>query len=62
MESNKIAETIRAKYPTEVREIKEFRGQIALTVKKERIKDEFITLEPTLVVRTEPDRTMNELL
>ena len=39
MESNKIAETIRAKYPTEVREIKEFRGQIALTVKKERIKE-----------------------
>lgn len=39
MEPNKIADTIRAKYPTEVKEIKEFRGQVSLTVKKERIKE-----------------------
>lgn len=39
MESNKIAETIKTRYPSEVKEITEFRGQVSIIVKKERIKE-----------------------
>lgn len=38
MEPNKIAEIVREAYPAEVREIREFRGQASITVKKGHIK------------------------
>ncbi|MDI6802019.1 MAG: NADH-quinone oxidoreductase subunit C [Thermodesulfovibrionales bacterium] len=39
MESKQIAELIKERFPTEVRKIKEFRGQVSITVGKERVKD-----------------------
>lgn len=39
MEPIVIAEKIKEMYPVEVREIKEFRGQVSVTVKKGRIKE-----------------------
>ncbi len=39
MEPKEIAEAIRDRYPTEVREIKEFRGQVSVIVRKDRIKE-----------------------
>ncbi len=37
MEPREIAELIKDRYPTEVKETKEFRGQVSVTVKKDRI-------------------------
>lgn len=39
MEPAKIAEMLREAYPSEVREIREFRGQVSVTVKKGQIKE-----------------------
>lgn len=39
MEPKEIAETIRDRYPAEVKEIKEFRGQVSVIAKKDRIKE-----------------------
>ncbi|MFO0754155.1 MAG: NADH-quinone oxidoreductase subunit C [Thermodesulfovibrionales bacterium] len=39
MEPKEIAEAIKDRYPTEVREIKEFRGQVSVIVRKDRIKE-----------------------
>lgn len=39
MDPKDIAEMIKDRYPTEVKEIKEFRGQVSVTVKKDRIKE-----------------------
>ncbi|MFZ5997219.1 MAG: NADH-quinone oxidoreductase subunit C [Nitrospirota bacterium] len=39
MDPKEIAEKIKDRYPTEVKEIKEFRGQVSVTVKKDRIKE-----------------------
>lgn len=39
MGPNEIAELIKEKFPEEVKEIKEFRGQVSVTVKKDRIKE-----------------------
>ncbi len=39
MEAKEIAELIKDRYPTEVKEIKEFRGQVSVVVKKDRIKE-----------------------
>lgn len=39
MGPNEIAELIKEKFPEEVKEVKEFRGQVSVTVKKDRIKE-----------------------
>lgn len=39
MEAKKIAELIKDRYPTEVKDITEFRGQVSVVVKKDRIKE-----------------------
>lgn len=39
MEPGKIAEIVREAYPSEVKETREFRGQVSVTLKKENIKD-----------------------
>lgn len=39
MEPNAIAEIIKDRYPTEIKEIKEFRGQTSIAIKKNRIKE-----------------------
>ncbi|MEK6672598.1 MAG: NADH-quinone oxidoreductase subunit C [Nitrospirota bacterium] len=39
MEPLEIAEKIKEIFPSEVREIREFRGQVSVTVKKDRIKE-----------------------
>ena len=39
MEPKEIAELIKERYPEDVREIKEFRGQFAVSVKKDRIRE-----------------------
>ncbi|MEW6117553.1 MAG: NADH-quinone oxidoreductase subunit C [Nitrospirota bacterium] len=39
MDPKEIAEKIKDRYPTEVKEIREFRGQVSVTVKKDRIKE-----------------------
>jgi hypothetical protein len=39
MESKEIAELIKDRYPAEVKDITEFRGQASVVVKKDRIKE-----------------------
>ena len=39
MEPKEIAEIIRDRYPAEVKEIKEFRGQVSVIVKRDRVKE-----------------------
>lgn len=39
MEPKAIAELIKEQYPEEVKDIKEFRGQFSVTVKKDRVKE-----------------------
>ncbi|MEW5745014.1 MAG: NADH-quinone oxidoreductase subunit C [Nitrospirota bacterium] len=39
MDPKDIAELIKDRYPTEVKEIKEFRGQVSVVVKRDRIKE-----------------------
>jgi NADH-quinone oxidoreductase subunit C len=39
MEATDIAELIKDRFPTELKEIKEFRGQVSVVVKKDRIRE-----------------------